>query len=162
MVKLMRLYKAFLGLGAILCVSTACAPTVSRHGYLSIDAKPSADIKVGDTRIVVVDKLGEPSQKSFYDPFEWYYIDQTLVKMTYKPSRVSARNITKITFDPATQVVASVEVIDLKDGRLITPDPRKTPTRGRTLSALEQVLGTVGRQRISNDDDNPDKRRRPE
>jgi outer membrane protein assembly factor BamE (lipoprotein component of BamABCDE complex) len=139
-----------------------CAPTISQHGYLAFDAKPSTDIKVGDSSTTVLDRLGSPSQTSSYDPWEWYYIDQTLVKMTYKPTSVSARNITKINFDPQTHVVASVETLDIKAGRVIVPDPHKTPTRGRTVSALEQILGTVGRQRITDDRDNPGNQRRRE
>lgn len=145
--------------GLILGLS-ACAPTVSRHGYLALDAKPSTDIKVGDSDVIVIDKLGSPSQTSSYDPWEWYYVDQTLVKMTYKPTQVNQRNVTRIKFDPTTKTVVSVDTLTLADGRLLTPDPRKTPTRGRSLTALEQLLGTVGRQRIPTDDDTTRNRRR--
>jgi outer membrane protein assembly factor BamE (lipoprotein component of BamABCDE complex) len=110
--------------------------------------------------IVVRDKLGAPSQTSHYDANEWFYIDQNLTKMTYKPTNVTARSITRIVFDPSTKAVAEIEIIDLADGRTLTPDPRKTPTRGRALTALEQILGTVGRQRVTNEDENPDRRRR--
>jgi outer membrane protein assembly factor BamE (lipoprotein component of BamABCDE complex) len=157
----MRSNYLFLSLTAVALLTSACAPTVSQHGYLALDEKPT-DIKVGDTSKSVLDRLGSPSQTSAYDPWEWYYIDQTLVKMTYKPTQVSARNITKINFDPQSRVVASVEVLNLKDGRVLVPDSHKTPTRGRTLTAIEQVLGTVGRQRISDDRDNPGNNRRRE
>jgi outer membrane protein assembly factor BamE (lipoprotein component of BamABCDE complex) len=138
----------------------ACAPTITKHGYVNIDANPQSDIKLGDSMIVVRDKLGAPSQTSHYDANEWFYIDQNLTKMTYKPTNVTARSITRIVFDPSTKAVAEIEIIDLADGRTLTPDPRKTPTRGRALTALEQILGTVGRQRVTNEDENPDRRRR--
>ena len=70
---------------------SACAPTMTHHGYLAIDAKP-ADIKVGDSQATVLDKLGAPSQTSIYDPQEWYYIDQVSMKMTYKEPHVTARS----------------------------------------------------------------------
>ncbi|CAL4867751.1 hypothetical protein MMA231_02018 [Asticcacaulis sp. MM231] len=148
---------------ALTLMGTACAPTMTHHGYLSHDAKPSVDIKVGDTQATVLDKLGAPSQTSIYNPSEWYYIDQTSMKMTYKQSRVTARSVTVVNFDNTTQTVAAVKTLALSDGRTLTPNQNKTPTRGRSLTALEQVLGTVGHQRIDNSQDsNPGNRRRQE
>jgi outer membrane protein assembly factor BamE (lipoprotein component of BamABCDE complex) len=153
------LWIALSALGLSLALG-ACAPTITKHGYVNIDANPQTDIKLGDSMIVVRDKLGAPSQTSYYNANEWFYIDQNLTKMTYKPTNVTARSITRIVFDPSTKAVSEIELIDLADGRTLTPDQRKTPTRGRALTALEQILGTVGRQRVTNDDENPDRRRR--
>ncbi|ESQ82892.1 hypothetical protein AEAC466_15390 [Asticcacaulis sp. AC466] len=151
------------GVSALALMVQACAPTMTHHGYLSHDAKPSTDIKVGDTQAVVLDKLGAPSQTSIYNPSEWYYIDQTSMKMTYKQSRVTSRSVTVVNFDTGTQTVTAVKTLSLADGRDLTPNPNKTPTRGRSLTALEQVLGTVGHQRLSNDQDrNPGNNRRRE
>lgn len=142
---------------------SACAPTVSNSGYLAFDAKPSTDIKVGDNRATVLDKLGEPSQTATYKPTEWYYINQTSMKMTYKQPKVTARDVTIINFDPSGETVTEVKTLTLADGRDLTPNPNKTPTRGRSLTALEQILGTVGQQRIDNSSEtNPGNRRRRE
>ncbi len=155
---------AMLGGATVLAIAaSACAPTISHHGYLAYDAAPSTDIKVGDTQATVLDKLGAPSQTSVYDPTEWYYIDQTSMKMTYKTPTVVARGVTVIDFDPTGQSVTKVQTLSLADGRTLTPNPNKTPTRGRSMSALEQLLGTVGHQQLSNDQDqNPGGRRRRE
>ncbi len=135
-------------------MASACAPTMAHHGYLAqVDAKPATDIKVGDTQATVLDKLGAPSQTSMYNPSEWYYIDQVSMKMTYKQPHVTARSITVVDFDTANQTVKTVKTLSLADGRDLTPNPNKTPTRGRSLTALEQVLGTVGHQKLSNDQD---------
>jgi outer membrane protein assembly factor BamE (lipoprotein component of BamABCDE complex) len=146
---------------ALALMGSACAPTMTHHGYLAHEAKPSVDIKVGDTQATVLDKLGAPSQTSIYKPSEWYYIDQVSMKMTYKQPRVTARSVTVVNFDTATQTVAAVKTLSLADGRILTPNPNKTPTRGRSLTALEQVLGTVGHQRLDNSQDtNPGNNRR--
>ena len=144
---------AILGVAGAALSLSACAPTLTHHGYLAFDAKPSTDIKVGDTQETVLDKLGAPSQTSVYDPSEWYYVDQVSMKMTYKQSHVTARSVTIVDFDKSNQTVAAVRTLSLADGRELTPNPNKTPTRGRSLTALEQMLGTVGHQRISNDKD---------
>ncbi len=145
---------------ALLSVSTAafaalgaCAPTMTHHGYLAYDARPSTDIKVGDTEATVLDKLGQPSQKGTYDPTEWYYIDQVSMKMTYKKPRVTQRSVTIIDFDKGAKTVSAVQTLSLADGRDLTPNPNQTPTRGRSLSAIEQLLGTVGHQQLTHDQD---------
>ena len=144
---------ALVAASALTLLGTACAPTMTHHGYLAHEAKPSVDIKVGDSQATVLDKLGAPSQTSVYKPSEWYYIDQVSMKMTYKQPRVTARSVTVVDFDPSTQTVATVKTLSLADGRVLTPNPNKTPTRGRSLTALEQVLGTVGHQRLDNSQD---------
>lgn len=143
--------------GAVVCALalsvSACAPTLAHHGYLAYDAKPSTDIKVGDSKATVLDKLGQPSQTSAYDPTEWYYIDQVSMAMTYKMPKVTERSITVIDFDKGTDTVAAVKTLSLADGRDLVPNPNKTPTRGRQLTAIEQLLGTVGHQSLGHASD---------
>lgn len=142
---------------------TACAPTLKQSGYLAYDAKPSTDIAVGDSEATVLDKVGTPSQTSLYDPTEWYYIDQVSMKMTYKQPKVTSRNVTVVKFDKDSRMVTEVKTLTLADGRTLDPNPNKTPTRGRSLTALEQILGTVGHQRIDNSrDTTPGNQRRRE
>ncbi len=143
----------FTALASLAALASACAPTMTHHGYLAFDGQPSKEIKVGDSQATILDKFGQPSQTSVYDPQEWYYIDQTSMRMTYKQPHVVSRSVTVVDFDPTTQNVTKVSVLSLADGRALTPDPHKTPTRGRSLTALEQVLGTVGHQRLDNSSD---------
>lgn len=153
---------------AALAVSTlalsACAPSVARQGYLAIEANPATDIKVGeDTQTSVRTKFGSPSQVATFDPGVWYYVTQTTQKMTYKPAVVTSRTVTVVEFDKDTQAVKTVKTLNLADGREIAINPNKTPTRGRELTAIEQILGNVGRQTITNDEDtNPGGQRRRE
>lgn len=140
--------------GAAIALSlSACAPTLSHHGYLAYDAKPATDIKVGDTKESVLDRLGQPSQTSVYDPTEWYYIDQVSMKMTYKKPKVTQRSVTIIDFDKTAKTVSNVQTLSLADGRDLKPNPNQTPTRGRSLTAIEQLLGTVGHQQLTSGQD---------
>ena len=157
--------KSVVSLGAVgaMLMMSACAPTLKQTGYLQYDANPATDIAVGDTEASVLDKLGTPSQTSLYDPSEWYYIDQVSMKMTYKQPKVTSRNVTVVKFDKDAKTVTAVKTLTLADGRNLTPTPEKTPTRGRSLTALEQILGTVGQQRIDNSrDTDPGRQRRRE
>jgi outer membrane protein assembly factor BamE (lipoprotein component of BamABCDE complex) len=139
---------ALLGLGA-------CAPTIARQGFQVMDASPR-EVKIGeDTKSSVMAKLGSPSTVSTFEPNVWFYISQTTEKYTYHVQKVTARDVTVVTFDPATELVASVENLDLGDARHFAYSDRETPTRGRELTVLEQLLGNIGQgglPPIGNDD----------
>ena len=66
-----------------------------------------------------------------------------------------ARNVTAIAFDKESEQVKSVNNYTLKDGKVIAYNTRETPTRGREITVLEQMLGAVGHSGIlpRSDDD---------
>ena len=45
----------------------------------------------------------------------------------------------------ANDVVASVNTYGMEDGRVIDLQTRTTPTHGRKLTVLQQVLGNIGK-----------------
>ncbi len=128
-----------------LCLgASACAPTISSNGFQAIDSKPS-DVKVGaDTRSSVLSKLGSPSAVSTFDPNTWYYISQTTEQYAYYKPHVQKRTVVAIAFDKDEKVTV-VKDLTLKDGYQIAYNGRETPTRGKELNWLEQILGTIGR-----------------
>lgn len=153
--------KAFYLAAAVapLLVVSACAPTIGTNGFQVIDANP-ADVAVGtDTRETVVARLGSPSTRSTFEPEGvWYYISQTTEKYTYNLPEVSQRRVTEITFNDTGQV-AQVRTLGLADGQDVGMQSRETPTRGRQLTVIEQLLGNVGRGQLPREDDVPGQRR---
>ena len=108
---------AFVAVAALLGAS-ACAPTIARQGFQVMDAAPR-DVKVGeDNKSSVLGKLGSPSAVSTFEPNVWFYVSQTTEKYTYHMQQVTARDVTVVTFDPSTELVASVENLDLADARV--------------------------------------------
>jgi len=139
----------------------ACAPVVATQGFQAVDAKPQ-DIEAGvDTRETVLAKLGTPSTTSTFETDNvWYYLTQTTQRYTYNKPEVSQRTVTEITFADGGEKVANVRTLGLEDGRQIAMERRETPTRGRQLTILEQLLGNVGRGQLPRtEDDVPDQRR---
>ncbi|MGH6985731.1 MAG: outer membrane protein assembly factor BamE [Caulobacteraceae bacterium] len=123
---------------------SACAPVNSYEGYQAIDQNPSA-IKVGeDTRATVLAKLGSPTSQSTFDKNTWFYITQVQSQTAFYDPRVTRRDVVAISFDKSTDTVAAVKTLGLKDGRQIAYNSRKTPTRGRQLSIIEQLIGSIG------------------
>lgn len=141
----------------------ACAPVVATQGFQAVDVKPQ-DIEAGvDTRETVLTKLGTPSTTSTFEADNvWYYLSQTTQRYTYNKPRVSQRAITEITFDEGDDKVASVRTLGLEDGRQIAMERRETPTRGRQLTILEQLLGNVGRGQLPRTEDDVPGQRRPD
>jgi len=138
-----RFSKAALISAALMAV-TACAPTVARQGFQVMDAAPR-DVKVGeDTKSTVLGKLGSPSMVSTFEPNIWFYVSQTTEKVTYHRQKVTSRDVTVVSFDPTTELVQNIETLDLADARRVRYSDRETPTRGRELTILEQLLGNIG------------------
>jgi outer membrane protein assembly factor BamE (lipoprotein component of BamABCDE complex) len=131
---------------AVSLLSTAaCAPITSYSGFQAIESDPK-DVKVGtDTKSTVRGKLGSPSATSTFDPNVWFYMNQVKQRVAFRKPIVVARNVTAITFNKENEQVASVNNYTLKDGKVIAFNGRETPTRGRELTILEQLLGNVGR-----------------
>jgi outer membrane protein assembly factor BamE (lipoprotein component of BamABCDE complex) len=132
---------------------SACSPMTSYSGFQAIDSDPK-DVKVGtDTKSTVRAKLGSPSAQSTFDPNVWFYVNQIKQRVAFRKPKVTARNVTAITFDKETEQVKTVNVYTLKDGKVIAYNNRETPTRGREMTVLEQLLGSVGRGAMLPTDD---------
>ncbi len=126
-----------------LCLGAgACAPTIANNGFQAVDLKPK-DVKVGDTRSSVLLRLGSPSTQGTFDPNVWYYISQQTERYAYYLPRVQKREVVAITFDK-DEKVSGVKDLTLKDGYQIAYDRNATPTRGRQLNWIEQLLGNIG------------------
>ena len=122
----------------------ACAPPMAVNGVEALGNKPGGNKPGVDSRSSVLSKLGSPSSSSTFDNKTWYYISQTTEKYAYYLPHVQSRNVVAIAFDKDDKV-ASVKATSLKDGYQVAYAGRETPTRGKELNWLEQILGTVGR-----------------
>ena len=143
--------------------SAACAPVIGSNGFQAIDAKPQDVVAGTDTKETVLAKLGSPSTTSTFEPNQvWYYISQTTEKYTYNLPKVSSRTVTEITFAPGGDQVAAVRTLGLTDGENVAMNRNETPTRGRELTVLEQLLGNVGRGKLPRTDEDAPGQRRPD
>ena len=142
-------------------LTSACAPTVGQNGFQAIDTKPTDIVAGTDTKQTVLARLGSPSTTSTFERDNvWYYISQVTEKYTYNRPQVTQRTVTEITFDDAGQV-AEVRTLGLDDGERVAMNDRETPTRGRQLTILEQLLGNIGRGQLPRtDEDEPGQPRR--
>jgi outer membrane protein assembly factor BamE (lipoprotein component of BamABCDE complex) len=128
---------------ASLSLASACTPINSYQGFQTTDHSPT-DVKVGeDTRATVQARLGSPSAVSTFDKNVWYYMSQVTSRTAFYHPRINRREIVAIAFRPSDDQVVAVNTFTLKDGRVIAYNGRETPTRGREMSVLEQLLGSI-------------------
>jgi outer membrane protein assembly factor BamE (lipoprotein component of BamABCDE complex) len=133
---------------ALAILLSACNPTLRTHGYVATEDKPQAVEPSSDTKASVLARLGNPSVKGTFDEElqtdTWYYMTSVRTRFAYLRPLIEERNITAISFNEDGQVMKVAEY-GIEDGRYVNYVDRTTPTRGRELSVLEQVFGTIGR-----------------
>jgi outer membrane protein assembly factor BamE (lipoprotein component of BamABCDE complex) len=136
-----------LSVAAVLALSataTACAPVQTYNGFRpdrNNVALPDPQVGV-DTRETVRQRFGSPSTTAIFDQTVWYYVSSVQEHVAFYTPRITERSVMVIHFDGDT--VSNVEKFGLERGRIVSYATEETPTRGRELSALEQLLGNVG------------------
>ncbi len=125
-------------------LAAGCSPRVDIRGNLP-DAEDIAAIKIGETkRDDVIKLLGNPSTSGTFEKETWYYIGQrTETHAFFKPSVVDQK-VLLVRFDKEG-AVEELQQFGLKDGKPVDQVGRVTPTRGKDLSILQQLVGNIGR-----------------
>lgn len=124
--------------------ASACNPTLRSHGYRYTAGEEPNIVPDEDTMTSVRSRLGNPSTESLFGENTWYYVSATRESLAYLRPVTRDRRIIAVRFDDE-EIVSEVAEYDLTDGRVVSYVARETPTRGRELSLLEQLLGNVGR-----------------
>lgn len=129
---------------ALMISLVTCAPRVDVRGNLP-DPDLLEEIKAGDYgRDDVAQLLGSPSTTAMFENETWFYVSQTTETVAFLAPEVVAQTVVVMQFGEQGDV-ASVDTIELEDGKIVTPTERVTPTLGHDLTFIEQMLGNVGR-----------------
>jgi outer membrane protein assembly factor BamE (lipoprotein component of BamABCDE complex) len=130
--------------GALCLALGACTATVDTRGNIA-EADRLRQIRPGvSTRDDVMALLGTPSSTGTFDPGTWYYIGQRTEKTAFFRPDVVERKVVVVRFDPQG-TVRELNQLDAGDGMEVALVDRKTPTAGKELGMVEQILGNVGR-----------------
>jgi outer membrane protein assembly factor BamE (lipoprotein component of BamABCDE complex) len=124
--------------------SAGCSPSIDRRGYVPDESEQLAVQTGVDTKSTILSRYGSPSTIAPFDDNAWYYISDTKERRTYHMALTTQRTVLAVQFDDK-DVVSQVKTYGLADGRVVNYSDRKTPTRGRELSVIEQIFGNVGR-----------------
>ena len=132
-------------IGATVTAATAgCAPRFANRGNIPAPSQLEK-LQVGKhSKEYVRTLLGTPSTVGTFDKEAWYYIGRRTEKWAFFDESVIKQQVVVIYFDP-TGKVEHIQKYDENDGREIDLVEGKTPTTGRELGILEQIIGNLGR-----------------
>ena len=88
--------------------------------------------------------IGTPSSVATFNPNVWYYISARQEYWGPSEPWLTEQSVIQITFDEFGPR-ADINYYDLSDAQNITMVSRVTPTSGKELTVLEQILGNVGK-----------------
>jgi outer membrane protein assembly factor BamE (lipoprotein component of BamABCDE complex) len=132
----------------ILTVATLCLTACVRQERIAgnIFSEASVEqIKSGETTKADVERLlGSPSSRSDFGTETWLYVNSIMENHAFLEPRVQKRTIVAVGFDDSG-TVNEVQRFTEQDGRVINVATQKTPTEGRSLNAIQQLLGNVGK-----------------
>jgi outer membrane protein assembly factor BamE (lipoprotein component of BamABCDE complex) len=136
--------RSFLALSACAAILSACAPTIDARGNLP-DPDTVLQVQPGiDGRAQVAKLLGSPSTVATFNDKTWYYISKKTSRVAFWDPEVLDQEVLMVKFDD-TGLVSDMKVYGLEDAHTVTPDPNITPTSGRELTIVQQLLGNLGR-----------------
>tara|TARA_B100000795_G_C22765472_1_gene425509 strand:- start:476 stop:937 length:462 start_codon:yes stop_codon:yes gene_type:complete len=124
--------------------SSIVSPIVENRGYVFDDTlldKISLNKSVPDD---IIDLLGSPSTTSAIDSSIWYYIYSKAETIAFYHPEITDRRVLAITFNEEDKV-SNIKYYSLEDGKVVSFIDRKTPTRGRELTVIQQLFGNLGR-----------------
>jgi outer membrane protein assembly factor BamE (lipoprotein component of BamABCDE complex) len=129
---------------ALALALTACQPTIDQRGNLP-DKSKMAEIEPGvTTKEMVSQILGSPSSVSTFSDKTWYYISRRTEQTAFFDPEVLDQQVVVVAFDDGG-VVREIQHLNLADGRPIDPTSRETPSAGRELGFMEQLIGNLGK-----------------
>ena len=128
---------------AFMVGGAACTPAIEQRGNL-LDVDKLASVEPGLSQDDVQDMLGSPSSKATFGEETWYYIATRIETLAFYEPVVLEQQVVAVAFDK-DGTVESVRRYGLDDARAIELVDRTTPTGGRRLTLLQQLLGNLGR-----------------
>ena len=118
--------------------------TIDSQGYVP-DEGALDRVKPGQqTREDVAQILGTPSSVVPFSDDTWIYISRKVSTVAFLDPTVIEQNVVVVHFDQGG-LVQDVKRYTLEDGKPIDPVTRKTPSPGKELTFLDQLIGNIGR-----------------
>lgn len=122
----------------------ACSPIIHTDGQIP-DAVKLATIEPGVQGEDEVKKLiGAPSTESVWGQKTWYYITKRTSRYAFFSPDTEEQKVIAISFDQSGKV-DSVHQYGLNDAKDVSPTGRVTPSKGKQLTILDQLLGNLNK-----------------
>lgn len=134
-----------LALGVAVAAALGGCETVTEVRGFVPDDDSLSKIQVGlQSKRDVADLLGSPSTSTPFGEETWLYISRKTRTTAFWEPRTVSQNVVAVVFDDKG-TVSDVRRLELADGKVIRHVARVTPSPGKELSFLEQLIGNVGK-----------------
>jgi outer membrane protein assembly factor BamE (lipoprotein component of BamABCDE complex) len=128
-----------------------CSPMQSSHGYVP-DPELVEKLRPGvHDRDSVTSLFGSPTSIAKFNGETWLYVKQDSEHIAFFNETLTDQAVLAVQFNKAG-VVSGIKHYAMVDGKKINLVQRKTRTRGKELTVIEQLFGNIGR--FSNASDN--------
>lgn len=125
-------------------LASACGEIVDQRGHQPVPGTIEK-LEVGaQGRDDVLRLMGSPSTIATFGDEVWYYISTKNESTAFLQQRVIEQRVVAVSFGGDGRV-REIKQYELKDGKEVAMVTRKTPTAGKELTVLEQILGNVGK-----------------
>jgi len=130
-----------------MCIAAipACSAVTDTRGNLPLSETIKSITQGKQNRNQVVSILGSPSTSASFGKQEiWYYIGKRTETWAFFEPKLVERKILAIKFDHRG-IVQTIESYDATAGKPVKLVERVTPTKGKELGILQQIIGNLGR-----------------
>ena len=130
--------------GALVPLLASCDTIIDQRGFAPTPGSVEKLEAGTQSREDVVRLIGSPSTVGTFNPNVWYYISQKQETYAFLKPVILEQNVMQLTFNDTGRLQA-IKKYELADGKDIDMVSRITPTAGKELTVLEQIMGNVGR-----------------
>ncbi len=124
--------------------AAGCTRIKDLKGYIT-DEQIMTMVQPGvDNRDSVMKTLGRPTVASSFDSKTWYYVSRQTEQLAFLYPKPKTQQVVIVRFDDKGNV-SKVEKQGLEQIVSVDPSGDKTPTRGKDVSALQQIFGNIGK-----------------
>ena len=121
-----------------------CETIVDTRGFAATPGSLEKLETGTQSREDVVRLIGSPSTVATFNPNVWYYITQKQEYYAFFRPTMLEQNVIQLSFNESGRLTA-IKKYELSDSRDIAMVSRITPTAGKEITVLEQIMGNVGR-----------------
>ncbi|HEU0221156.1 MAG TPA: outer membrane protein assembly factor BamE [Paracoccaceae bacterium] len=119
-----------------------CSSVYRGHGYAPPPEELSDIVPGQDSQGTVREKIGRPGSTGVINESAWYYVGTTIEHYAYREPKVVDRRVVAVLFDDQG-TVTGVKQYGIEDGKVIDLVTRTTPTYGKELTVVQQLLGNL-------------------
>jgi outer membrane protein assembly factor BamE (lipoprotein component of BamABCDE complex) len=135
---------AAIGAAVISLMLTGCEGNVDHRGFAATPGSVEKLELNSQSREDVIRLIGSPSSVATFNPNVWYYISQKQEQFAFFKEHIVDQKVLQLTFNESGRL-QSIKNYDLDNAQDIAMVSRITPTAGKELTVLEQILGNVGK-----------------